>query len=104
MRKRKKQYGNVLHGRSKITNGRKLLPSISYRSFWARRFRDLISSFNSDLAQDDDHLSEGQRALIRRASALCVELEHMEVRFAANGGAEIQDLNMFRRSAQVVIF
>jgi len=93
-----KEYGQQLHGRSRISNGRTLLPSIDGRSLWARRFRDLISSFGSDLGQEEHLLSEGQRALLRRASALCVELERMEVRFAQNGGAEVPELEAFQRA------
>ena len=102
MRKRKKQYGNQLHARSKITNGHRILPSIDHRSMWARRFRDLIASFASDLGADDDSLSEGQRALVRRASALCIECEHMEVRFADNGGADVDDLNVYQRATNTM--
>ena len=97
-RKRVKQYGQQLKGRSRLTNGAALLPSIDHRSFWARRFRDLVGSFQSDLAQDDDALSTGQKALIRRASALCVELEGMEVKFAANQGATVEQLEVFQRA------
>jgi hypothetical protein len=100
MRRRKKQFGNKLHGRSKITNGRALLPSIDGRSLWSRRFRDLNGSFASDLGhgQDDSAMSEGQRALVRRASALCVELELLEVRFARDGGAKVEELDVFQRA------
>jgi hypothetical protein len=98
MRRRRKAYGLKLHGRSKITNGKALLPTIDGRSIWARRFRDLYNAFGSDLGQDDTSLSEGQRALIRRASALCVELEHYESKFAENGGAEVDELDTFQRA------
>jgi hypothetical protein len=97
--KRKRQYGNKLHGMSRVTNGRQILPTINHRSVWGRRYRDLASSFVSDLAADDDALSEGQRALIRRASALCLECENLEARFAHNGGADSDDLNLFQRTA-----
>ena len=98
-RKTVKEHGQQLHGRSRITNGHTLLPSIDGRSLWSRRFRDLLNAFGSDLGQEEASLSEGQRALIRRASALCVELELMEVRFARNGGAEIAELEAFQRAS-----
>ena len=97
MRKRKKQFGNQLHARSRITNGHSVLPTIDHRSSWARRYRDLNAAFLSDLGQDEDALSEGQRALSKHAAAMCVELEFLTVRFAANGGADIHDLNVFQR-------
>jgi hypothetical protein len=68
-------------------------------SIWGRRYRDLAASFASDLAQDDGSLSEGQRALIRRASALCLECEFLEAKFAHNGGADADSLNLFQRTA-----
>jgi hypothetical protein len=94
----RKLFGHKLQARSKITNGSALLPSVDGRSMWGRRFRDLYDSFSSDLGQADDALSEGQRALVRRASALCVELERLEVKFARRGGAEVDELNVFQRS------
>src|SRR5262249_32332776 len=98
MRKKVKLFGRKLHGASKVTNRRGLLPTIDGRSIWARRFRDLNAAFSFDLGTDADALSEGQRALIRRASALCTELENLEVRFAHNGGAEVAELDVFQRA------
>ncbi len=43
--------------------------------------RDLIALMTVD-AGGDDLLTEGQRALIRRAAVLTVECERMEVKFA----------------------
>jgi hypothetical protein len=100
-RRRVKQYGTKLYGRSKLTNGTRLLPTIDHRSIWARRFSDLNHAFRADLGAtdcDDSLLSEGQRALVRRASALCVELEAMEIRFARNKGAKPDELDVFQRA------
>lgn len=97
-RARVKDAGTLIKGRSKLTNGYTVLPSIDGRSSWARRFRDLVLSFGSDLGQHEASLSEGQRALCRRASALCVELEAAEVRFARNGGAKVEELEAFQRA------
>ena len=74
-----KLYGRPLFGKSRITNGKELLPSVDGRSIWARRFRDLISLHASDLG-GTDCLSQAELSLIRRAAALTVELEHMEER------------------------
>jgi hypothetical protein len=96
---KRKLYGVKLNGRSKVTNGTRLLPNIDGRSQIGRRFRDLVAAFSLDLAPANyASLSEGQRALIRRAAALSVECERMEVRFALNDGASDKELNVFQRS------
>jgi hypothetical protein len=96
---KRKLYGVKLNGRSRVTNGTRLLPNIDGRSQIGRRFRDLVAAFSLDLAPANDaSLSEGQRALIRRAAALSVECERMEVRFALNDGASDKELNVFQRS------
>jgi hypothetical protein len=84
--------------RSRVINGVELLPGIDRRSVWYRRFRDLNGLFAIDLGGDPTTLSEGQRALVRRAAALCTELELMETRFARNGGAKVVELEVFQRA------
>ena len=49
-------------GRSRVTNGSKLLPLADGRSVTARRFRDLYEDIAADLG-GLDQLSEGQRQL-----------------------------------------
>jgi hypothetical protein len=36
------------HGRSRITNGRDVLPNVDGRSIVARRFRDIVSAMVAD--------------------------------------------------------
>ena len=43
-----------------------------------------------------DNLSQAELSLIRRAAALTVELEHLEDRFAAAGGATADQLKTFQ--------
>jgi hypothetical protein len=81
--------------RSRITNGSELLPEIDGRSVWARRCRDLIALHVSDMG-GEDHLSEAQRSIIRRAAVLTIELEQMEMRFAA-GEASPRSLDTYQR-------
>jgi hypothetical protein len=81
--------------RSRITNGTELLPGIDHRCLWARRFHDLNGLLTIDLGNPRS-MSEAQRALVRRASALCVELELMEVRFARDGSTA-EELEVFQR-------
>jgi hypothetical protein len=93
-----KQYGRQLCGRSRITNGSELLPAIDGRSIWARRLRDLISLHTADLG-GPDNLSQAELSLIRRASTLTVELEHLEQRFILSDGASADDLQLYQRTA-----
>jgi hypothetical protein len=74
------------------------LPGVDGRSAWARRLRDLISLHLSDLG-GADHASEAEKALLRRASVLIVELEHLEFRFAQKGTASAEDLDLYQRCA-----
>lgn len=78
---RNKVSGVSLTNRSRITNGSALLGYVDGRSAWARRFRDLLWVYAQDLGSED-LLSEGQRAIIRRAALLQVELEFQEAKFA----------------------
>jgi hypothetical protein len=77
--------------RSKAANG-KLLPMTDGRSATARRFKDLVEDIAADLG-GKDHLSEGQRQLIRRAAMLSAESERMEA-LAARGEAEF-DIDLY---------
>ena len=63
--------------RSAITNGSALLADVDHRSGWMRRLRDIIKAHEAD-AGGPDILSEGQRAIIRRAALLQLQLEMME--------------------------
>ena len=68
--------------RSSVSNGRRILPKIvDGRSLWARRYRDVLALHTADLG-GDDNISEAERAILRRAATLIVQLEQMEVKFA----------------------
>jgi hypothetical protein len=62
------------------------------RSATARRFKDLVQDISSDLG-GVEHLSEGQRQLIRRAAMLSAESERLEALWA-RGEAEF-DINVY---------
>jgi hypothetical protein len=81
--------------RSRVTTGRKVFVEGDGNSRWARRYRDLIAAHCQDLG-GVDLLSEAQLSLIRRASAIELELEQMEGKLSMGG--EI-DLDVFTRSA-----
>jgi hypothetical protein len=63
--------------RSAATTGRRAFVVGDGNSRWARRYRDLTAAHVSDLG-GVDLLSQAQLSLIRRASAIEVELEQME--------------------------
>lgn len=60
--------------------------------------RDLIALHVSDLG-GDDHISEAERSIIRRAATLTVELERLEASFATAGAAKPADLDLYQRTA-----
>jgi hypothetical protein len=84
-----------LNNRSRITNGRDLLPTVDGRCLWARRFRDLLSLHLFDLG-GEGNCSEGEKALARRAACLIVELELLEDLFAA-GDTTPKRLELYQR-------
>jgi hypothetical protein len=51
--------------RSRVTNGRDLLPNIDHRTLWVRRFRDVLALHLSDLGGEDS-VSEAEKAIVRR--------------------------------------
>jgi hypothetical protein len=79
-------------GRSRVTNGSKLLPLSDGRSASARRFRDIFEDITLDLG-GVAVLSEGQKQLARRAAMLSAESERMEA-LAARGEAEF-DIDLY---------
>lgn len=86
--------------RSALTNGSRLvLGDIDERSPWCRRLRDLLASYATDLGGDDG-LSEGQRAIVRRAAMLTLQLEMLESRFVENeGAATVKQLAEYQRAS-----
>jgi hypothetical protein len=67
-----------------------------------RRLKDVINAHQCDLGDNNNghRLSEGQRALIRRASLLQIELEWLDSKFAkADGHASAKDLDLYSRTS-----
>jgi hypothetical protein len=81
--------------KSRIANGSALLSNVDQRSAWCRRLKETLA----------DHLAEipdatpGQRAILRRAAVLEIESEFLESRFAQNGQATAQELDLYQRTA-----
>jgi hypothetical protein len=61
--------------RSKINNGTRLFTNIDGRSSSARRFRDLVQSFEAEF---DGNLCEADRSLIRQAATLLLKSEQIQ--------------------------
>jgi hypothetical protein len=74
------------HGRSRVSNGRDLLPDVDGRSVIARRYRDIASAVLADQG-GADQCSEARQQLIRRFAAAAVLAEQLESRLA--NGEEI---------------
>lgn len=64
------------------------------RTTWSRRFRDVIAAHTADLGGD---LSEAQASLVRRASALEVQLEQLEANWTNGAPALLGDLDTYSR-------
>jgi hypothetical protein len=71
--------------RSRISNGKDLLPGIDGRSLVARRYRDISSAILTDQG-GADRCSEARQQLVRRFAAAAVIAEQLEARLA-NGEA-----------------
>jgi hypothetical protein len=87
--------------RSRITNGSALLPGIDGRSAWVRRAKDLFALHMADLG-GEDNVSEAERALVRRAVTLTVELERREVMFAQASAADDEALAIYQTTVNTL--
>jgi hypothetical protein len=65
--------------RARITNHKDLLPGLDGRTSTARRFRDLVGSYISDMG-GLDRCSEIRLGLLRRLAAATVQAELLEAR------------------------
>ena len=68
-------------GRSRVSNGKDILPDCDGRSIVARRYRDISSAMIQDQG-GPEQCSESRLQLIRRFSASAVLAEQMEARLA----------------------
>lgn len=84
--------------RSRITNGKFLLPDVDNRSLWVRRFRDVRALHLQDLG-GEENCSVAEQSIIRRAALLTVELERLEMIFAQDGGASDFKIEQYQRLA-----
>lgn len=67
--------------RSRLTNGKDILPGVDGRSIVARRYHDLVAALVTD-AGGAGRVGEVKAQLIRRFAALAVQAEAMEAQLA----------------------
>ena len=79
--------------RSRISNGRDVLPDVDGRSLIARRYRDIMSAVASDQG-GAEHLSEARLQLIRRFSATSVLAEQLEALLARGEEINIREYSL----------
>lgn len=93
----------VPNERTRVTNGRNLLPGLDGRTYWARRVREVMALHISDLG-DADACSEAEKSGVRRISVLAIEMEKLERRFATAAPDHIShpNLDMYQRGANTL--
>jgi hypothetical protein len=82
--------------RSRIGNGKALLPGVSGNSAWARRMRDLMSDHIADLG-GQENTSSAERNLVRRAAALTIQAELLEQQFALASAVDADTVDIYGR-------
>lgn len=80
--------------RSRVTNGRSPCVETDARSAWARRWRDIQFEIISDLG-GADHLSEGQRQLVRRCTTISIQCELLEGKIAKGEAVDDAAIEMY---------
>jgi hypothetical protein len=76
--------------RSRVSNGRDVLPDVDGRGVIARRYRDIMSAIVIDQG-GSDRISEARLQLIRRFSAAAVLAETMESKLANGEQIDINE-------------
>ncbi len=76
--------------RSRVSNGKDLLPDVDGRSIIARRYRDIMSAIVIDQGSPD-RISEARLQLIRRFAAAAVLAEAMESKLARGEQIDISE-------------
>jgi hypothetical protein len=84
----RKVAGAKAHTRSRISNGRDILPGVDQRSRIARRYRDLVHQITADQG-GTDLCSESRIQLIRRFAAASCIAESFEAKLVAG-----EDINL----------
>jgi hypothetical protein len=84
--------------RTQLANGKAtLLEGKDERSLYVRRLKELCAEYAHDLG-GPDALSTAQRALIRRAAVMQIELEKLDTRFAEDVTVGERTLELYGRT------
>ena len=89
-RKRNHSKPTEPYSKSRVTNGRDILPGVDGRSLVARRYRDIASAILVDQG-GQDQCSESRQQLIRRFAAAAVLAEELEARLARGEKIDITE-------------
>ena len=83
-------------GKSRVTNGSRLLPDVPGTNPWVRRCRDIITGYVEQL---NGSATVAERAVIRRIAVLEIEMERRESMFAKAGEASDSALDVYQRAS-----
>ncbi|TPK88282.1 hypothetical protein [Mesorhizobium sp. B2-4-17] len=81
--------------RTRVTNGKEILPGIDGRSRWARRLHDLMAAHVADLG-GPGKVSQSQLSLIQNAATTTIILEKAQLAFAEADTINYADLIAFQ--------
>jgi hypothetical protein len=76
--------------RSRVTNGKEVLPGVDNRLVIARRYRDLLSELVADMGGLET-MTQARMQLCRRFAALSVQAESMEAKLAQGEQISLTD-------------
>jgi hypothetical protein len=100
MVKRSAPIGSVTtNARNRLTNSSgRLLADVDGRGSWVRQFR---AALNQHLTERGgvDAISVAEASILRRCATLETELAILELRFAANNGADSDGIDLYQRTA-----
>jgi hypothetical protein len=83
-------------GRSRVTNGSRVLLGVKGSSKYGRRFRDLIDLYTTEIGGD---LNEFERSMVKQAAALAIKGEMMQAQVVNNEPIDLDA--MIRLSSEV---
>lgn len=83
--------GSLSTVRSAVSNGSRLLSGVDGRSALARRFRDLVKEYTSELG-GEDIMTAPMTAMVRQAAAVTVETERMQAAIVRGEDVDAEQL------------
>jgi hypothetical protein len=107
--KRKRKASNAVrstrlykaNARSRLTNNTALLANVDGRTFWVRRYRDVVSLLLSDQG-GEENVSQARKILASKAACLAIELERRTAVIAETGEATNAQIEVYGRTANTL--